>query len=180
MQINFIPIDYDYFDFQGRNIVRIIGRDDKGKRVCIVDEFKPYLYGILKEDVTEKQISSLIEKINKIKIETQSRTTKIEEIKIEDKNFLGKKVKALKIFITNYKDAHPVADKLDFPEIEARREYDIPLITKYIIDSRLEPLKTYKIKGELVDNNDFGGISNLDCDIVLKAEKIEETEEIKF
>lgn len=180
MEIQFIPVDYDYFDFQGRNIVRVIGRNEHGKRVCIVNEFSPYLYAILKEDTTEKQISSLIEKIKQITIETQSRTTKIEKIQIESKNFLGKQVKALKIFITNYKDAHPVADKLDFPEIEARREYDISLITKYIIDSKLEPLKTYIIKGELVDNNDFGGISNIDCDIILKAEKIEQTKDIEF
>jgi len=173
MQINFIPIDYDYFDFQGRNIIRIIGRNEQGKRVCVIDEFKPYLYAILKDEVTDKQIQELIKKIEKITIDLNSRTTKIEKIQIEGKNFLGKQVKVLKIFITNYKDAHPVADKLDFPEIQARREYDIPLLTKYIIDSKLEPLQTYIITGEIIDNNGYGGISNLDVSLVIKAEKIE-------
>jgi len=185
MEIQFTPIDYDYFDFQGRNIIKIIGRNEKGKRICILDEFSPYLYAILKEDVTEKQISTLIEKIKKITIESSSRTTKIEKIQLEEKNFLGKKKKTLKIFITNYKDAHPVADKLDLEEIQARREYDIPLITKYIIDSRLEPLETYKITGEIINNSEFGGINNLDVEFALKAEKIEklreeETKKIKF
>ena len=180
MELQFIPVDYDYFDFQGKNIIRIIGRNQEGKRVCILDEFKPYLYAILKEDVTEKQISSLIEKIKKITIESSSRKTKIEEIKIEEKNFLSKQVKALKIFITNYKDAHPVADKLDLPEIQARREYDIPLITKYIIDSKFEPLEWYIITGEIIKDSDFGGISNLDCEFFLKVDKIEKFKDIKF
>ena len=138
--INFIPIDYDYFDFQGRNYARIIGRDDKGKRVLMIDSFEPYLYAILKQDVSEKQIQELTKKVEKIEIESSSRLTKVEKIKIEEKNFLGKQVKALKIFITNYKDAHAVADELDFPEIEFRREYDISLITRYITEKSFIPL----------------------------------------
>ena len=179
MEINFIPIDYDYFDLGGRNFARVIGRNEHGKRVCIIDEFKPYLYAILKEDTTEKQIQELIKKIEKIKIESSSRITKIEKIQVENKNFLGKKVKALKIFVTNYKDAHPVADKLDFPEIQARREYDIPFITKYIIDRKFLPLQWYKIKGEIL-GNEFGGIANLDCEFCVKADKIEPTDEQEF
>ena len=180
MEITFIPIDYDYFDWQGRNYVRIIGRNEKGKRVCIVNDFSPYIWAILEEGINEKQVQDLIKEIEKITIEGNSRTTRVEKIQLEDKNFLGKKVKALKIFITNHKDAHPVADKLDLTGIKARRGYDIPLITRYIIDSKILPLQTYKVKGELVNNTDFGGISNLDCDIVLKAEKIEQAKDIDF
>jgi len=32
METDFIPIDYDYFDFGGRNFIRIIGRNGNGKR----------------------------------------------------------------------------------------------------------------------------------------------------
>ncbi len=46
MKINFIPIDYDYFDFEGKNYAKIIGRDDKGKRVCIIDSCPNYLWAI--------------------------------------------------------------------------------------------------------------------------------------
>jgi len=182
-EIKFIPIDYDYFDFQGRNYVKIIGRDDKGKQVCLIDKFQPYLYAILKPGIEEKQIENLKKKISKIKIESQSRITKVERIELHNKNFLGKPVKALKIFVTNFKDAHPVADKLDFPEIEARREYDLSLITKYIIDCKLHPLQWHKIDCELINNNEFGGIENLDVDYCLKVnkiEKIEPTDELEF
>lgn len=176
MELNFIPLDYDYFDWQGRNYVKIIGRDDKGKRVCIIDSFQPYLYAILKREITDKEIEKLKEKISKIKISSASRLTKVEKIKTEDKKFLGEEVRALKIFITNYKDAHPVADELDFPEIEARREYDINLITKYIIEKKLIPLTWHKVEGGIISNEEFGGINNLEADLCLKVEKIERLE----
>jgi len=179
---NFIPIDYDYFDFQGRNYARIIGRDDKGKRVLVIDRFEPHLYAILKQNLSEKQIQEVIRKVEKIEIDSSSRKTKIEKVKIEEKNFLGKQVKALKIFITNYKDAHQVADKLDLPEIEARREYDLSFQTKYIIEKNLIPLSWYRVEGEILNNSEeFGGIdSAYDADICIKCEKISKTEDIKF
>ena len=175
-EINFIPFDYDYFDWQGKNYVKIIVRDDKGKRVCLIDSFEPYFWAILKEGTSNKKIQQIQDKIKKIKIKGMSRTTNVEKTEIHNKNFLGKPVKAIKIFITNYKDAHPVADHLGMKEIIARREYDIPLITRYIIDKKLKPLCWYKISGEILNNSqEFGGIDSvLEVDSCLKVEKISE------
>jgi len=181
MELNFIPIDYSYFDWKGKNYLRIIGRNDKGKRICIVDSFQPYLYAILKP-MNARKIEKLKKKISKIKINSAARITKIEKINLEDKNFLGKKVRALKIFMTNYKDAHSVADNLALSGIIARREYDLSLTTKYIIDKQVIPLSWYKVTGELLNNSlEFGGLdSSLDVDICLKAEKIEPTANKNF
>ncbi|MCL6500670.1 MAG: DNA-directed DNA polymerase [Candidatus Pacearchaeota archaeon] len=179
-EISFMPIDYDYFDWQGRNYVKIIGRDDKGKRVCIVDSYEPYFWAIFKQDTSERKIRELQQKIGKIKIEQVGRTTIVEKTELHDKKFLGRDVKALKIFITNYKDAHAIADKIDFPEIEARREYDLSLITKYIIDKKLVPLTWHKISGEILER-DYGGIAeSLDCDVCIKVEHIEKADSIIF
>ncbi len=182
-EINFIPLDYDYFDWQGKNYVKIIGRDEKGKRVCIIDSFEPYLWAILKPGIKEKRIQEIQKEVEKIKIILPSRITKVEKTELHDKNFLGKQVKAIKIFITNYKDAHPVADKLDYEEIEARREYDISLITKYLIEKKIKPLSWNKISGEILNNSqEFGSLdASLDVDLCIKAEKIEKIEkEIDF
>jgi len=176
--INFLPYDYDYFDFEGKNYAKIIGRDDKGKRVCVIDYFQPFLYAILKPGVNEKKIQDLQKEIEKLKVSLPSRTTKVEKTLLEEKNFLGKQVKAIKIFITNYKDAHPIADLLDYEEIEARREYDLSYITKYIIERKLEPLSWHKISGEILTNE--LGIQNLDVDLAIKAEKIEKTPDLQF
>ena len=179
METTFIPLDYGSFDWQGRNYVKITGRDDKGKRVCVIDSFKPYLWAILKEGTSEKKINELRKKIEKIKIEGNLRTTKVEKTELCEKNFLGKPVKAVKISITNYKDAHPVADRLDFPEIEARREYDLNIITKYITEKQVKPLQWHKVSGEILNNSsEFGGIDSvMDVDLCIRAESIEKIDE---
>ena len=112
METKFIPIDYDYFDFQGRNYAKIIGRDSKGKRVCVIDSCPVYLWGILKHGLKQDKINKLIEKVKKIKLDVKSRKTKVESVELHEKNFLGKKFTALKIFATKYQHLHDIADKL--------------------------------------------------------------------
>ena len=112
MQINFIPIDYDYFDWQGKNYAKIIGRTDKGKQVCIIDNCNIYFWAILKPKISEKRIKQIQEKIQKIKIKLPSRTSKVLKTELHNKNFLGKPVKAIKIFVTNYKDIHEISHKI--------------------------------------------------------------------
>ena len=180
--MKFIPLDYDYFDFEGRNYIRIIGRDDKGKRVCVIDDCDVYLWAILKPGVEEKEIQKIINGIKHLEIEKKERTTKIEKIEIHNKNFLGRNVNALKIFATNYKDLHPVADKLDFIEIDKRRGYDLGFITHYIMEKKFRPSIWYEIDGNLLNNSlEFGGIdSALDVDFCLKLNSHKEIQEQKF
>jgi len=174
MKTDFIPIDYDYFDFEGRNYAKIIGRDSKGKRVCIIDSCDVYFWAILKEKINEKTIKKLQEKIGKIKLDVKGRHTKVEKVEVHKKNFLGKEVIALKIFATNYKDLHDIADKLGMPEIEKRRGYDLGFITHYIIEKNLSPLSWYEIEGEILDNTmEFSGIANsLDVELCIKLHSL--------
>jgi len=174
--INFIPIDYDYFDFNGKTYAKITGRTDNHKKTVIIDNCDVYFWAILKDKVPERKIKQIQEKIEKIKIEKENRTSHVIKTEIHNKNFLGKQVKAIKIFVTNLKDAHSVADQLGFKEIEKRREYDLGFITKYILERKLKPLVWYKISGEILNNSqEFGGIDQcLDADLCIKTEKIEE------
>jgi len=174
MKTEFIPIDYDYFDLEGRNYAKIIGRDAKGKRICIIDSCDVFFWAILKEKIKQKEIDKLKEKISKIKLDVKGRKTRVEKVELHEKNFLGKKVNALKIFATNYKDLHDIADKLGMPEIEKRRGYDIGFISHYIIERKLNPLTWYEITGEVIDNTtEFNGIaSSLDVDLCIKVESL--------
>ncbi len=185
VKTKFIPIDYDYFDWEGKNYIRIIGRDDKNKRVCLVDTCDIYLWAILKEGTTKKEIQGVMNGIKHLEIEKKDRITKIEKIEVVEKNFLGKRVEALKIFATNYKDLHPIANELDFMEIEKRRGYDLGFVTHYIIEKKLKPLSWYEIEGEILNNSlEFGGIdSALDVDFcfkLIKHKEIPENEQPKF
>ena len=130
MKFEFVPVDYDYFDFDGGNYVRLIGRTEKGKKVCVVDSYESNFYLILKEDADAKKI---VDAIKDISVEKASRVTKVLRTEILDKKYLGKDVKAIRVFVTNHKDMHEVASEIgDVEGIDKRREYDISLVTKYI------------------------------------------------
>ncbi|MCL5730421.1 MAG: DNA-directed DNA polymerase [Candidatus Pacearchaeota archaeon] len=178
MKIQFIPLDYDYFDFEGKNYAKIIGRDEGGKRVCIIDSCDVYFWAVLDDKVNEKQTEKLKEKIEKIQLSIKGRKTKVEKVELHKKKFLGRDVRALKIFATNYKDLHDIADRLGTNEIEKRRGYDLGFITHYIIERSLIPLNWYEIEGELLNNSqEFGGIdSALDVDFCIKLNSLKEIE----
>jgi len=182
MKTDFIPVDYDYFDFEGRNYAKIIGRDSKGKRVCIIDSCDVFFWAILKEKLSQKEIEKLREKIGSIQLDVKGRKTKVEKTEVLEKNFLGKKVKAIKIFATNYKDLHDIADQLGMPEIEKRRGYDIGFISHYIIEKKLVPLNWYEVSGEILNNSlEFGGIdSALNVDLCIKVDSIKKSDKQNF
>ncbi len=176
MKTKFIPIDYDYFDFEEKNYIKIYGRDEKGKRICLIDTCDIYFWAILKDKLPQSKIDKLIKKIKEIEINTAGRTTKVEKVEIHNKNFLDKPVKALKIFATNYKDLHAIADHLGVSEITKRRGYDLGFITHYIIEKKISPLKWYEIDGDVIaGKNEFGGIESiLDVDLILKPKSTKE------
>ena len=182
MKTSFIPIDYDYFDFEGKNYVRIIGRDTEKKRICVIDSCEVYMWAILKDGLSLTKINKVISKIEKIKLDSKGRQTKVEKVELMKKNFLGKEVQALKIYATNYKDLHEIADNLGIPEIEKRRGYDLGFITHYILEKKVKPLYWYEVEGEMLNNSlDFGGIDMaLDVDMCIKLESIKEIKEKKF
>ncbi|MBT3405358.1 hypothetical protein HN832_00275 [archaeon] len=205
METKFIPIDYDYFDFKGRNYARIIGRNETGKQICIIDECPVYLWAILKPKISQiktpkhllqnsnfleyadrsakkgtlSSVEKITKKILKIQLDVKGRKTKVEKVELHEKNFLGQKVQALKVFATNYKDMHDIASHIDFPEIDKRRGYDLGYISHYIIEKELVPLNWYKIEGELLNNSEeFGGIDMaLDVDMCIKVNTIKKIRE---
>jgi len=182
MKTDFIPIDYDYFDFQNRNYIKITGRNSQGKRVFLIDTCPIYLWAILKPNLSSQKIKKLIEKISRIKVKTRERTSKVEKVEIHDKNFLDKPVKTLKIFVTNYKDLPEIASSLGLEEIEKRRGYDLGFITHYIIEKKLDPLNWYEIEGEEISNSDdYGGIGKaVEADICIMLDKHKKVQEKKF
>lgn len=149
---------------------RLSGEIVREKRVCIIDSCPIYLWAILRDGIKKGKVNKIIKKIKKIKLDSRGRETKVENVELHYKNFMGKKVEALKIFATNYKDLHDIADKLVFPEIEKRRGYDLGFITHYIIEKKINPLCWYDISGSVLNNSqEFGGVDmGLDVDLCIK------------
>ena len=175
VKTEFVGVDYDSFDFEGRNYLRIFGRTDKGKRICVIDSFEGSFYAILREGVSEKKINEIIGKIEKLKAGKAGRESCVEKVLVVEKNYLGRKVNALRVFVTNFKDSHEIADQMPWDEIEKRREYDVPLVTKYIMEKKIFPLQNYLIEGSILGRDDFGGISeevDFECIKLEKFSKI--------
>lgn len=165
MKTTFIPIDYDYFDCDGQDLMKIYGRDDKNRKICLIDSTKPYLWVILKKDLSKNKIQKLIREIESLE--------RVKRVNLKEKKFLGKNVTALQIFSNNHKDLKLIKERVVIPEIQKRRGYDINVITSYIIEKELNPLTWYEIEGEILHNsNEFGGIDNIiETDFVIKLEK---------
>ena len=183
-EFEFIPIDYSDFDFKEENWIKIHGRTKDGKRVCVIDKYEANFWVILEnKDWKEKEIEEIRKKIEEIEIENNVRKSRVLKTEMEKKNFLGKERKAIRVFITNQKDALDFSDKIkEIYGIEKTREADISIITKYIMDGGVKPLKNYKIEGEIVEKEEFGGISEVYEFNLYKLNKKEELakEEIKF
>ncbi len=155
-----MPVDYDYFDFDGRNYVRMIGRDGDGKKVCVVDSYDANFYVILKRDA---DVDKVVKKIKGVEIRQASRVTKVLRTEVLNKKFLGKAVRAIRVFVTNHKDAHDVASAIgDLDGVDKRREYDIPLVTKYIKEKGVEPLGWYTVRGQRTEDRGQA-IEGIDC-----------------
>ncbi len=182
MKTTFIPLDYGYFDFEGKNHVKIIGRNKEGKKLCIIDSCPIYLWAILKPNIKKSNIKKITNKIEKIKLNLKGRQTKVEKVELHNKNFLDKPVKALKIFATNYKDLQDIAERLDYKEIDKRRGYDLGFTNHYISEKQINPLNWYEINGEMLNNSpDFGGIDNsLDVDFCIKLENFKPLKKTEF
>lgn len=176
MKTLFTPIDYDYFDYEGKNYLKIYGRDNSGKKLCIIDTFNPYFWAILEENTPKKRIQEIIEEIKLVELDSKGRKTKVEKVEFKEMKFLGKDVKALKINATNYKDLYELGDKFEQPEIIKKRGADLGLVTSYLIEKKLKPHHWYEIEGEVLHSSqEFGGIDNiLEVDFVIKLQKKKE------
>ena len=76
MKTDFIPVDYDYFDFEGKNYIRVIGREKQGKRICVIDSCPVYLWAILSDKLNENKIKDLMEKMQPYLPTTDNFTSK--------------------------------------------------------------------------------------------------------
>ena len=177
-EIEFVPVDYDYFDFEGRNYVKMIGRDGGGRKVCVVDAYEANFYLILRDGY---EADKVLKKIKGIEVLKGGRTSKVLRTEVLDKHFLGEKKKAVRVWISNHKDAHEFVSAIgDMEEIDFRREWDIPLVTKYIKEKKVEPLKHYCVKLQIADYRLRGvGLDKLDITEVYFAKEISPLKDAK-
>ncbi len=173
MELDFVPLDYDYFEHENKNYIKIIGKTSTQKRICLIDTCQNYFWAILKQNTKQTQIKTIQEKIQNLKINESNRIIKIIKTSLEDKNFMGQKVKAIKIQVPLHKDLKKVAEEIqEIKEIDKIKEQDLNFITRYIIEKKLVPMKWHKIQAESTEELS----QNLDVDLILKPTKIQPLE----
>jgi len=120
---------------------------DENRNKCIIEAFQPfYVYVIPKESYFE-EVKRKIEELNIVK-----------EISIENKNWIGKEYKVLKVVIDmdDYEKLKEVCDRLkEEGKIIGKKEADIPITKKFSLDNNLFPLRWYEMdvefKGKIRD-----------------------------
>src|SRR3989344_1410413 len=174
MQWIFTPIDYDYFDYEGKTYARIVGRTEGGKRICVVDDCDVYFWVIINAGVSESRIKGIAQKIGEIRVAGKLREGSVLKTEICTKYFLGEKVRAIKVYVSNYKDAQEITRQIDFKEVVHRREYDIGFVTRYIREKKVNPLSWYEVSGEVIVGDEYGGVSNFAVDFCVRARSFKE------
>ena len=166
--LEFLPVDYGTFDWNGRNFMRVVGRDCDGRKVCVVDSYDANFYLILETGADEEQI---LDAVVGVEVERAGRKSRVLRTEILDKKFLGKSVRAVRVWISNHKDAHEFTSAIgDLEGVKFRREHDIDIVTKYIKEKRMEPLRWCSVV--VGDGDVLRSVEQFDVEDVYFAKKI--------
>jgi DNA polymerase elongation subunit (family B) len=163
----FYLLDIDHIiEDNGEPIIRLFGvSDDRKKIVAIVKNFFPYFYVTIKEGV---DIDSFEEKLRGISIRHNGNTFSVIKTEKLKKNYLGKEINAVKVYVNNPNSMHLIIDEIE--KINGyldKKEFDIPLSRRYLIDKNICPLTKIRVSGEELDKKNYR------ADYLILAEKVE-------
>lgn len=124
-------LDADYFDEDGKSVIRLFCKDAKGKTVVCLDYgFEPYFY-ILAKEGKESELKKRVEAIKSIKIK---------RVEIIGRILAYEKRKFVKVFCFRSADVPNVRDIVKgWKElVEEQYEYSINYYKRYLIDNQIE------------------------------------------
>ena len=151
-------LDVNYVIRENKAIIQLYCKT-KDKKILVAEDktFKPYFYVIPSQD---KQ--KLKEKLQKLSIsygEHEIKVTEIEECKKSN-------ISVLKIYSDLPGNIPIIKDEVKhWPEVEAKREFDVPFSRRYLIDKEIEPTNWIQITGKEIHNT-------YNADLCLEIEKI--------
>ncbi|MCK4428919.1 MAG: ribonuclease H-like domain-containing protein, partial [Candidatus Aenigmarchaeota archaeon] len=142
------PIHADYEISDGKAVIKISGRDEKGNKIVFEDRnYEPHLYAIPEQD----KIEEVKKRIEKLEVEHNEIIISVKKVEIVERIDLNKKMKALKIICHLPRDAPLLKDDVRNTEgVLHKREFDIPFAKRYCLDKQINFFAPYKI-----ENNKF-------------------------
>jgi DNA polymerase I len=140
----FYLVDIDYKTLEDSSVIRLFGIDDNGKYVTAIDKgFKPYFWA------EPENPEGFVEKLRDLK----SDDFKITDLSIEDKKFLGKDIRAVKITVDQQSSIQKISEIIrDFDGVKKTYGKEMSLSKRYLIDKDLYPLTKVRVQGENLDD----------------------------
>ena len=148
-KVQFYPLDITYRIEDNKAKILLFGRTVNKEQICVIDEnFEPYFYVLLRD---ENNIDDFCKKVIKISIEDNGREAKVTKTEVIEKKFLGKKRKAVKVFVEIPSDVPVIRNIIkDWDMIQSINEFDIHFTRRYLIDKGITPLTLAEAEGEFV------------------------------
>ncbi len=144
----FYPIYADYEVLNRDPIIKVFGRDEKGRKKVFEDKnFEVYFYAIPEQN----KIEETKKRIEELKIKHLGEEIKTKRIEVSDRIEINKTLKILKIFCYLPRDIPLLKEEVRHTKrVLHKREYDIPFAKRYCLDKQISFLSPYKIEnGEL-------------------------------
>jgi len=173
MKIKFQVLDSDYVLVNNKPIVRLFGRTDKGKSVCVFyDKFHPYFYVLPKKgkieetkDYVEENFSQYVRKMEIVK-------------KFLPIGYQDKKTEILKLILRNPSKTPVVRDHLKEKKfIEQIFEADIFFKYRFMADMNIYGMRWYEVEGSYTKTNSVKTIGKFRAK---KFKEIDRDENMKF
>ena len=142
MYMEGLLLDNDYVEEETRPYIRL-SLKSKGETIIALDpNFEPYLYVAADEpERAAKMISKL-----------QVQDLKPKSVKLVDRTFLGRKLKAIKVSFYRPGDMPALRHEVrELPGVKEIYEFDIPPARRYLIDRGLTPMAGVKISGKTIE-----------------------------
>lgn len=146
----FYPIYVTYEVIENKPLIKVFGRDEKGKRVIIEDnKFEPYFCVIPEQG----KIGEVREKILGYSEKKEGEILRVKRIEIVERTELNQKVKALKVICNLPRDVAVLKDGIRKLEgVLHKREYDLPYARRYALDKQIRFFSPYEVKdGEFTE-----------------------------
>ncbi|MDP6459335.1 MAG: DNA-directed DNA polymerase [Candidatus Hydrothermarchaeota archaeon] len=135
-------LDADYETRNNKAVVKLFFKGAEGSFTAIDDGFPPYLYAIPEDGLEE--VSKRLRRVEKVM-----------RVEVEEKNYLGSRIKALKVFVQHPQDVPKIRETIRNTEgVAAIHEHDILFVRRYLIDRDLRPLTWVAVEGK-VENGEL-------------------------
>ncbi len=168
MEIQFYPLDVDNVTIDGKDYIRLFGRTIEGEKICVFEQFDNFFWVI----PNKKNVEWVRKQIEQLKIQDENKVVYVKKAEHLIKKYFGKEVKAIKITLNNSNDLKLISDGVrDIPGYGSRKEIDINLYKKYLIEKQITPLCLCKVSGEKFN-------SNLEVDFCVRGKVEQESKDI--